>query len=81
MWTDPIVDELHKIRFAHAEKFNYDLDAIFNDLKKHESKNRQRVVSLPIKRRPLMRETSEIQKVRKSSVKVTETEPALMSRI
>ncbi|MGH7449722.1 MAG: hypothetical protein ACRENG_00090 [bacterium] len=50
MWTDPIVDEIHKIRQAHAERFNYDLQAIFDDLKAQEKKNKHRVVSLPIKR-------------------------------
>ena len=50
MWTDPIVDEIHRIRQAHAEKFNYDLQAIFDDLKKHEKQNKEKVVSLPIKR-------------------------------
>ena len=50
MWTDPIVEEIHQIRLAHAEKCNFDLQAIFNDLKEHEKKNRLRVVTLPIKR-------------------------------
>jgi hypothetical protein len=50
MWTDPIINEIHKIRQAHAERFNYDLQAIFDDLKAQEKKNKHRVVSLPIKR-------------------------------
>lgn len=50
MWNDPIVEELHKVRSANAEKFHYDLRAIYNALKVHEKKNRRRVVSLPIKR-------------------------------
>jgi hypothetical protein len=36
MFKDPIVDEVRKVRQAHAAKFNYDLQAIFNDLKKQE---------------------------------------------
>ncbi len=31
--NDPIVDEVRKIRDAHAAQFNYDLDAIFRDIK------------------------------------------------
>ncbi|GAH87092.1 unnamed protein product, partial [marine sediment metagenome] len=33
---DPIVEEIRKIREAHAAKFNYDLNAICADLKKKE---------------------------------------------
>jgi hypothetical protein len=33
MWTDPIVEELHTIREAHAARFNDDLWAIVEDLK------------------------------------------------
>jgi len=36
MWDDPIVSEVRKAREAHAEKFNYDLRAIYLDLKKKE---------------------------------------------
>ena len=35
---DPIVAEIHAVREAHAKKFNYDLDAIFNDFKEYEVK-------------------------------------------
>jgi len=37
-WKDPIVAEIHAVRKAHAKKFNYDLDAIFNDFKEYEKK-------------------------------------------
>ena len=33
MWEDPIVEEVRKARDAHAAKFNYDLQAIYRDLK------------------------------------------------
>ena len=33
MWKDPIVEEIHKIRQEYAKKFNFDPQAIFNDLK------------------------------------------------
>jgi len=32
----PIVDEVRKVRDAHAARFNYDLHAIFLDIKKRE---------------------------------------------
>ncbi len=50
MWHDPIVDEIHKIREEHAQKFNFDLKSIYGDLKKREKKSGVQTVSLPIKR-------------------------------
>lgn len=37
--TDPIVDEVRRVRDAHAARFNYDLDAIFQDIKEREKKS------------------------------------------
>ena len=37
--NDPIVDEVRAIRDAHAARFNYDLDAIFRDIKDQERKS------------------------------------------
>ena len=34
--NDPIVDEVRRVRDAHAARFNYDLHAIFLDIKKRE---------------------------------------------
>ena len=34
--NDPIVDEVRRVRDAYAARFNYDLDAIFQDVKKQE---------------------------------------------
>ncbi len=36
IFKDPYVAELHKIREAYAKRFNFDLDAMFKDLKKKE---------------------------------------------
>jgi hypothetical protein len=36
---DPIVDEVRRVRDAHAARFNYDLDAIFQDIKEQEKKS------------------------------------------
>ena len=35
----PIVEEVRRIRDAHAARFNYDLDAIFRDLREREKKS------------------------------------------
>lgn len=45
MKSDPIVDEVRKVREAHAAKFKYDLSAICADLKKKEKDSNHPVVS------------------------------------
>lgn len=37
MLNDEIVDEVRAVREAHAKSFDYDLRAIFEDLKKSEA--------------------------------------------
>lgn len=44
-WEDTIVNEIRAIRNAHAEEFNYDLDAIFKNLKKYEKNLSVKVVT------------------------------------
>lgn len=39
MLNDEIVDEVRAIRDAYAAKFNYDLRAIYEDLKKSEAEH------------------------------------------
>jgi hypothetical protein len=46
---DPIVEEVRKARQDHAQKFNYDITAICDDLKKIEKECEDRLVSLPPK--------------------------------
>ena len=46
MWRDHIVDETRKSRDEYAAKFNYDLEAIYRDLKEKEEKSEREVVSL-----------------------------------
>ena len=36
MWTDPIVEELHRWREAHAARFQQNLQAIVEDLRQLE---------------------------------------------
>ncbi len=40
MREDAIVQEVRRIRKAYAEAFDYDLDAIYRDLKAQEQKSR-----------------------------------------
>ena len=43
--NDPIVDEVRRVREAHAARFNYDLEAIFRDIKEQEKKSGRKFVS------------------------------------
>jgi hypothetical protein len=45
--SDLIVQEIRRIRQEHARKFNFDLDAIFNDFKEKERKSGRVTVRLP----------------------------------
>jgi hypothetical protein len=47
MWEDPIVAEIRKIREEHAARFNYNLQAMFDDLKEGERKSGRKFVSYP----------------------------------
>ena len=49
MWEDSIVEDVRKVREEHAAKFNYNLDAIYQDLKKQQKRGGRKVVSLPAK--------------------------------
>ncbi len=50
---DPIVDEIRRIRQEHAKKFNFDLDAIFEDLKEKErNSGRKTVILRPRRSKP-----------------------------
>ena len=44
-WSDPIVDEVRRARDAYAARFNYDLQAIFRDLKEQEKHSGRQIVS------------------------------------
>jgi len=40
MCSDPILDETRKLRDAYAAQFDYDIDAMVNDLKQLEQVNK-----------------------------------------
>jgi len=50
MWKDPIVEEVRKVREAHAAQFDYNLDAIYRDLKEQERKSGRTFTSYSAKR-------------------------------
>jgi hypothetical protein len=43
MLEDPIVNEVRRVREDHARRFNYDLDAIFRDIKEQEKRSGRRL--------------------------------------
>ena len=46
--NDPIVDEVRRIRDAHAAKFDYDPEAIFRDIKEQENQSGRSYVSFAV---------------------------------
>ncbi len=46
MWEDPIVEEIRKVREEHAARFNYDLDAIYQDLIRMQQESGREYVDL-----------------------------------
>jgi hypothetical protein len=57
-WKDPIVEEVRKIREAHAAQFDYDLHRIFDDIRKHEQEHPERFAKIqPV--RPRQRRASQ----------------------
>jgi hypothetical protein len=51
MIRDPIVEEVRKAREEYAKRFNYDLDAMFDDLEGRSRERGVETVKLPPKRR------------------------------
>ena len=45
MFTDPIIDSIHKYREEHAAKFNYDIKKIVEHYKKRQDKSDRKIVS------------------------------------
>jgi hypothetical protein len=44
MWEDPIVNEVRAVRDKLAARFNYDVDAIFDDLQRRQASLGDRLV-------------------------------------
>jgi len=58
MLNDKIVEETRQVRDRYAVRFEYDLDAIYCDLKKQEEQNPDRFISLPPKRPEIIPQTN-----------------------
>ena len=47
MFEDPIVEELRRVRDAHAARFNYDIEAIAEDIRRSERESGRTYVNYP----------------------------------
>jgi len=47
MWQDPIVKETRVLRDQYAATFNYDMHAIFEDIKQRQVQSKRKLVSFP----------------------------------
>lgn len=50
MWSDPIVEEVRKLRLQYVKQFKHDFSSIFADLRKKEQLRTQqgwKIVELP----------------------------------
>jgi transposase len=61
MWKDEIVEEVRRNREVYAAKFNYDLNAIYHDLKAKERESKRKLVSFPPKH-PIKQTTARVDK-------------------
>ena len=50
MWKDPVVEEIRKIREQYANKFNHDIDAIYEDIQRRQAISAKKSVSLPARK-------------------------------
>ena len=50
MWKDPIVEETRKLREHYASKFNHNIDAIFEDIKRRQALLSKKAVSFPARK-------------------------------
>jgi uncharacterized coiled-coil DUF342 family protein len=49
MWRDEILEEIHELRAEHAKAFNYDLQAICDDLRRKQTESGRQIISSPLK--------------------------------
>jgi hypothetical protein len=50
MWKDEIVEEVHRVREEYGAKFDHDIDAIYEDIRRRQAESGREFVSFP--RRP-----------------------------
>jgi len=49
MYKDEILEEIHKYREDYAKSFNYDLQAIFEDIRQKQAASGRKLISVPLK--------------------------------
>lgn len=49
MYKDEILEEIYKYREDYAKSFNYDLQAIFEDIRKKQAASGRKMISVPLK--------------------------------
>lgn len=59
MIRDPIVEEVRQVREDYFKRFNYNLNALFDDLQRRQREGGRRTISLPPKRLPPASKTSD----------------------
>lgn len=47
---DPIIEEVRRVRDQYAKQFDYNLDAICEDLRKKQDQEGRKIVSFPPKK-------------------------------
>lgn len=50
MWNDEVLEEIYRIREEHAKSFNYDLQAICDDLRQKQAASGRQIISTPLKK-------------------------------
>ena len=59
MTRDPIIEEVRAIRDSYAKQFDYDIDAIYRDIKEIEAKFGKKLTSHPAKSiEPILQRTA-----------------------
>lgn len=49
MWENEVLDEIRKYRDEHAKKFNYDIKAICEDIRRRQNASGRTIIKAPLK--------------------------------
>lgn len=74
MLHDPIVDEVRKYREEYAAQFDFDLEAMFRDLREKQQAGGRQIVSFVANRVPQRRRSMTITKVSPARLKQAKAE-------
>jgi hypothetical protein len=55
MWEDDILQEIYRVREEYAKSFDYDLQAICDDLRKQEIEGDREMITAPLRQRRTQR--------------------------